>query len=114
MAETVVRIEGMPHADLDDLISFLRAQAAGEYQVVARHDTEEGFREEPVTIAVALIAGTATAVKAIAKAISAWKVAREKTNRAAIARLEPGLKITIEEGGSYRVISLDKITRDGF
>jgi hypothetical protein len=109
MAETVVRIEGMPPADLDDLISYLRAQAGGEYQVVARHDTEEGFREEPVTIAVALIAGTATAVKAIAKAISEWKVAKEKTKQAEMKLM----KVTIEEGGSYRVISLDKITSDG-
>lgn len=112
MAETIVRIDGLPEADLNELIGFLRKHSSDQYQVVPRHDTEEGVHEEPITIAAVVIAGSAAAVKAIAGAIAKWKAEREQTDRKALEHLKPGMKITIESGGNRRVISLDEISSD--
>jgi hypothetical protein len=112
LTEIVVRIDGLPEADLNQLIRILRAHSADQYQVVPRHDTEEGVHEEPVTIAVALIAGSATAVKAIAGAISRWKAEREKSDREALKHLERGMKITFESDGHRRSVALSDISPD--
>ena len=106
--ETRIRIAGADPEVLDGLADFLRETGTGEYRVVLVHDTEEGFREEPVTIAIAIVTGSAAVAQAIVRAAGKWLVEREKTRRAVIGKLDDGMRITIEEGGRRRTYSLEQ------
>lgn len=106
--ETRVRIAGAEPEMLDELADFLRATRTDDYRVVLVHDTEEGFREEPVTIAIAIVTGSTAVAQAIVRAVGKWLVEREKTRRAVIGKLEEGMRITIEEDGRRRTYSLER------
>ena len=106
--EARVRIAGAEPEVLDELADFLRATRTDDYRVVLVHDTEEGIREEPVTIAIAIVTGSAAVAQAIVRAVGKWLVEREKTRRAVIGKLEEGMRITIEEGGRRRTYSLEQ------
>jgi hypothetical protein len=106
--QTRVRIVGAEPEVLDELANFLRETSAGDYRVVLVHDTEEGFREEPVTIAIAIVTGSAAVAQAIIRAAGKWLVEREKTKQVAIGTLRKDMRITMEEGHRRRTYSLEQ------
>lgn len=91
MTETSIRIE-LPPDELRELAQYVNQHLPPDTTVVPIQNEQEGYRLEPVTIALILL--TTAAVKGVAKVLNTWLEQKGQTDR---ARLKAAMQIRVND-----------------
>ncbi len=105
-------------AELDELLAYLRNHGPSGLDAYPLQKTFPAVKQEPVTIAVAVVAGTPALVKSLARVLERWLAEREQTRQkgldvvAAKASADPraNLRITVRRGFTKDELTLEEFS----
>jgi hypothetical protein len=103
----------MPSKELSYLKSYLDQNPVDQAEFISIADISEGYRQEPVTIAIAVIASSAAAIRALGKVLNTWLEQRGAENRIELSAMKENTRLTIERHGRSKTISLEGLSDIG-
>ena len=106
-------------SDLDQLLAFLREHGEADLDPYQLQKPSPGVTQEPITVGLAVIAGSLAAGRAIVKALERWASTREETRQEALKagaeyrhRNDADLRITIRRGLRSDVLTVEEYSAE--